>query len=415
MDNNNVVYSGELTHWGIKGMRWGIRRYQNKDGSLTPAGKKKLRAEQAKVREQEQINKNRKATQAKIERLNARKKAAEDEKAALDEAEGKKVKKPKTTDGKDGNNPGENTKKTETEDAKNLVPKKKSVKDMTNEELVNAIARKRLENEYERLNPEQVQQGQQATNKSGFMKKMWEDAVVPAAVESGKKLINTAAQKGIEKMFKQELDPNSVEALEKVYKKLDLTQKIDKIKYPDKYLSEEDQTKRNDRRIKNEDREAQMRGFKDAVDEVNQKRAAKEADNTPGNTASNNYYDDTYDWSNTNTSSRQQSSSGSNSTSNSGPTLRAKGAFRNRATTLSQDDYDFSDTSYSSVAKSPTTSIGQRTASSLLSSGGSSSSAALPSGSSSSTLALGERTVAGYLGSGSSTPVLALPAPKDDD
>ena len=31
----------ELQHWGIKGMRWGVRRYQNKDGSLTPAGKKR--------------------------------------------------------------------------------------------------------------------------------------------------------------------------------------------------------------------------------------------------------------------------------------------------------------------------------------------------------------------------------------
>ena len=30
-----------LQHWGIKGMKWGIRRYQNKDGSLTPAGKKR--------------------------------------------------------------------------------------------------------------------------------------------------------------------------------------------------------------------------------------------------------------------------------------------------------------------------------------------------------------------------------------
>ena len=31
----------EFYHWGIHGMRWGIRRYQNKDGTLTPAGKKR--------------------------------------------------------------------------------------------------------------------------------------------------------------------------------------------------------------------------------------------------------------------------------------------------------------------------------------------------------------------------------------
>lgn len=29
-----------LQHYGVLGMHWGIRRYQNKDGSLTPAGKR---------------------------------------------------------------------------------------------------------------------------------------------------------------------------------------------------------------------------------------------------------------------------------------------------------------------------------------------------------------------------------------
>ena len=33
----------ELYHHGVKGMKWGVRRYQNKDGSLTPAGKKRER------------------------------------------------------------------------------------------------------------------------------------------------------------------------------------------------------------------------------------------------------------------------------------------------------------------------------------------------------------------------------------
>ncbi len=32
----------ELYHYGIKGQKWGIRRYQNKDGTLTPEGKKRL-------------------------------------------------------------------------------------------------------------------------------------------------------------------------------------------------------------------------------------------------------------------------------------------------------------------------------------------------------------------------------------
>jgi hypothetical protein len=37
-----ILINGELYHHGIKGMRWGVRRYQNADGSLTPAGKKRL-------------------------------------------------------------------------------------------------------------------------------------------------------------------------------------------------------------------------------------------------------------------------------------------------------------------------------------------------------------------------------------
>ncbi len=34
-----VVYSNSLSHHGIKGQKWGQRRYQNEDGSLTDAGR----------------------------------------------------------------------------------------------------------------------------------------------------------------------------------------------------------------------------------------------------------------------------------------------------------------------------------------------------------------------------------------
>ena len=36
-----MYYNDQIWHWGIPGMKWGVRRYQNKDGTLTEVGKKR--------------------------------------------------------------------------------------------------------------------------------------------------------------------------------------------------------------------------------------------------------------------------------------------------------------------------------------------------------------------------------------
>ena len=42
-----MYYNNQIWHWGIKGMKWGVRRYQNADGSLTDAGKRRYAADKA--------------------------------------------------------------------------------------------------------------------------------------------------------------------------------------------------------------------------------------------------------------------------------------------------------------------------------------------------------------------------------
>lgn len=97
MDSNYILGPhGELYHWGIKGQKWGIRRYQNKDGSLTPAGQKryddklaKIEAKTAKIKEKQRIkqeaaerkSKLKAAKQALADAKNGKKQAAAEEAA----------------------------------------------------------------------------------------------------------------------------------------------------------------------------------------------------------------------------------------------------------------------------------------------------------------------------------------------
>jgi len=43
-----MVYTNELYHHGVKGQKWGVRNYQNADGSLTAAGRLRYYGDSAK-------------------------------------------------------------------------------------------------------------------------------------------------------------------------------------------------------------------------------------------------------------------------------------------------------------------------------------------------------------------------------
>ena len=81
----------ELYHHGIVGMKWGVRRYQNKDGSLTKEGKARQKQELKDFKEKEigKLNKkksktseklkNNKLSDKKIQQLKARSKQIDKE------------------------------------------------------------------------------------------------------------------------------------------------------------------------------------------------------------------------------------------------------------------------------------------------------------------------------------------------
>lgn len=120
----------ELAHHGILGQRWGIRRYQNPDGSLTPAGRKR----------------------------------AQKLKGQYKELTGKKIK-------------GKIPKSQED-------PNKKSIKNLTDTELTDRIKRLRGEKEAHQLERDL------SSNGSKFVRSVGKDVLAPAAVEAGRNLMS---------------------------------------------------------------------------------------------------------------------------------------------------------------------------------------------------------------------------------
>ena len=132
-----------LLHYGIKGMKWGVRRYQNKDGTLTAAGEKRYdrdKRENAAKKKENRID---------LSNPDPKRWAKEDlertKKTVDSSSEMKKLEKPSPS---------------------KPAPKRMDLSKMTDKEMRDKINRELLERQYNQLfadtSPAQVSKGRQA-------------------------------------------------------------------------------------------------------------------------------------------------------------------------------------------------------------------------------------------------------------
>lgn len=180
-----------LTHHGIKGQKWGLRRYQTRDGKLTAAGKKRYN------KDVEALKKEKADLDNKLKTINAEKKAqAKVEKLAKEVEEKRKAVSENSTKPK--------LEKKSDKPKTNETPAKKSIKDMSDDELREHISRMRLEDEYRmymsKLNPSKKSKGK--------------EFVMDVLEKSGKNIatqtVTYAMGKGVNSLLKDVFNDDSV-------------------------------------------------------------------------------------------------------------------------------------------------------------------------------------------------------------
>lgn len=225
MDEMIHEYSSEeLRHHGIKGMRWGIRRYQNKDGSLTPAGRKRY------DQEIESLKSEKTKLQQKHKNLNAqqRMEARKDKLKADIEAEKEYLKNGGKKSGKSDSSEKQSEETKEPE-------KKKSASEMSSEELNEAIDHMRLQKTYNELYSQLNPEKESKIKKIG--KKFLDDAIIPAGT--------SVAKDWLTKVGKEALGINTKEAkseydkLKEQYNILKTKKDIEDLKNPKKDYGKE--------------------------------------------------------------------------------------------------------------------------------------------------------------------------------